>query len=63
MALKTSGFYDPMAQESNVVCATYASDFDIALRNYVKGTGAATWAEAVGGMQDTLNDSIQKAFG
>ena len=63
MGLKNDGFYDPMASNSNTVCATYASDFDVAVRNYVKGTGAATWMEAVGGLQDTLNESIQKAFG
>ena len=63
LALKQGGFYDPMAQESNTVCGTYASDFDVAVRNFVKGTGAATWMEAVGGMQDSLNESIQRAFG
>ena len=63
MGLKQNAFYDPMASESNTVCGTYNSDFDIALRAYVKGTGASTWAEAVGSMQETLNESITKAFG
>ena len=61
--LETDAFYDPMTSNSNTVCYTSGSDFDIALRAYVKGTGASTWAEAVGGMQETLNDSITKAFG
>ena len=63
MNLKTDAFYDPMASNSNTVCATYASDFDVAVRNFVKGSGAATWIEAVGAMEDTLNDSITRAFG
>ena len=63
MGLSQNGFYDPMASNSNTVCATYASDFDQTLRAYVKGQGASTWAEAVGSMQETLNDSIVKAFG
>ena len=63
MKLKTDGFYDPMAQESNTVCGTYNSDFDKALRSYIKGDSTKTWSEAVGTMEDTLNESIQKAFG
>ena len=64
MGLQTDGFYDPMASESNTVCGTYNSDLDKAVRGYVNGTGtAATWAEAVGSLQDTLNESITKAFG
>ena len=63
MNLKRDGFYDCMTSNSNTVCATYNSDLDIAIRNYVKGAGAATWAEAVGTLQDSLNDSITKAFG
>ena len=62
--LETDGFYDPMVSNSNTVCATYNSDFDVAVRGYVNGSGtAATWAEAVGSLQDTLNESITKAFG
>ena len=61
--LETDAFYDPMTSNSNTVCYTSGSDFDIALRKYVQGTGASTWAEAVGSMQETLNDSITKAFG
>ena len=63
MNLSVNGFYDPMASNSNTVCATYASDFDVATRAFVNGSGAATWVEAVGNLQDTLNESITKAFG
>ena len=63
LGLKTNGFYDPMASNSNTVCATYASEFDVATRAYVNGSGAATWVEAVGSLQDTLNESITRAFG
>ena len=63
MKLVDDGFYDPMSSNSNTVCATYASDLDVAIRAYVNGTGAATWVEAVGSLQDTLNESITKAFG
>ena len=63
MKLKTDGFYDPMAQESNTVCGTYDSDFDRALRSYITGAGADKWEEQVGTMEDTLNESIQRAFG
>ena len=63
MNLETDAFYDPMTSNSNTVCYTSGSDFDISLRGFVKGTGAATWAEAVGALQETLNESIQKAFG
>ena len=63
MKLKTDAFYDPMTSNSNTVCYTSGSDFDISLRKFVLGTGAATWAEAVGALQDTLNESITKAFG
>ena len=52
-----------MASNSNTVCATYASEFDVATRAYVNGSGAATWVEAVGSLQDTLNESITRAFG
>ena len=61
--LETDGFYDPMTSSNNTVCATYGTDFDRSLRTYVKGTGANTWAEAVGSMQETLNNAIVKAFG
>ena len=61
--LETDAFYDPMTSNSNTVCYTSGSDFDISLRKYVLGTGAATWAEAVGALEDTLNESITKAFG
>ena len=63
MNLKTDAFYDPMTSNSNTVCYTSGSEFDINLRKFVLGTGAATWAEAVGALQDTLNESITKAFG
>ena len=63
MKLKTDAFYDPMTSNSNTVCYTSGSEFDINLRKFVLGTGAATWAEAVGALQDTLNESITKAFG
>ena len=61
--LDTYAFYDPLTSNSNTIVATYASDLDIAIRDYVKGTGAATWNEAVGSFQDTLDKAIVDAFG
>ena len=62
--LETDAFYDPMTSNSNTVCYTSGSDFDIALRHYVKDDGTySTWVDAVGSMQETLNESITKAFG
>ena len=53
-----------MSSEHNTVCSTYNTDFDIAVRSYVTGSStAATWVEAVASLQDTLNESIQKAYG
>ena len=63
MNLTTDGFYDPMASEHNTITSTYASDFDVATRAFVTGSGAATWVEAVGNLQDTLNEAITRAFG
>ena len=64
LALKAGGYYDPMSSEHNTVCSTYNTDFDIAVRSYVTGSStAATWVEAVASLQDTLNESIQKAYG
>ena len=56
--LESNSFYDPMASNSNTVCYTSGSEFDINLRKYVLGTGAATWIEAVGSLQDQLNAAI-----
>lgn len=62
--LKAYSFYDPLTSNSNTVVATYNSAFDISIRGYVNGTGEdATWADAVGKYQDTLNENIKKAFG
>lgn len=61
--LKDGAFYDPMTSNSNTVCATSGSDLDIALRQFVLGTGAATWNDAVGAYQETLNKAITDAFG
>ena len=64
LALKAGGYYDPMSSEHNTVCSTYNTDFDRAVRSYVTGSStAATWVEAVASLQDTLNESIQKAYG
>ena len=63
MNLETDAFYDPMTSNSNTVCATWGGDFDNAVKAYIKGTGAKTWAEQVGTMEEQLNESIQKAFG
>ena len=61
--LKDSAFYDPMTSNSNTVCATSGSDLDINLRQFVLGTGAATWMDAVGGLQSTLDKAITDAVG
>ena len=60
--LETYAFYDPMTSNENNVCRTYNSEFDGNLRKYVLGTGAATWIEAVGSLQNDLNAAILKAF-
>ncbi len=60
--LETYAFYDPMTSNSNTVCYTSGSEFDINLRKYVLGTGAATWIEAVGSLQDQLNAAIANTF-
>lgn len=61
--LKDYAFYDPLTSSSNTIVSTYASDLDKAIQGFVKGTGAATWNEAVGGFQATLDKSIVDAFG
>ena len=61
--LKDYAFYDPLTSSSNTVVSTYNSDLDKAIRDFVKGTGAATWNEAVGSFQATLDKSIVDAFG
>lgn len=61
--LNQYAFYDPMTSSSNTVCTTYASELDTNIRNFVNGSGAATWNEAIGNLQTQLDKAIVDAFG
>lgn len=61
--IEKDGFYDPLVSAGNQIMGTWGTKFDLGIRGYINGTGAATWADAVGSFQTELNDNTQKAFG